>query len=165
MGIVKMPVLLKSEYSMIGKCLSISCSLHFDQELLIEAVEAIVIRLPLAQSWKVNLSNEAVFTSTTVGNCETEGEWLVWRINRITVQSVESRRQQFLSFSYKGFNGSWDRAQNFAFLEFETSSATVSGTRLRAIKIQSQKDPEEHEKLINYRSHYSARVAIRLVMS
>ena len=50
---------------MIGKCLSISCSLHFDQELLIEAVEAIVIRLPLAQSWKVNLSNEAVFTSTT----------------------------------------------------------------------------------------------------
>ena len=86
-----------------------------------------------------------------VGNCETEGDWLVWRINRITVQSVESRRQQFLSFSYKGFNGSWDRAQNFAFLEFETSSATVSGTRLRAIKIQSQKDPEEHEKLINYR--------------
>ena len=58
-------VLLKSEYSMTGKCLSISCSLHFDQELLIEAAEAIVIRLPLSQSWKVNLSDEAVFTSTT----------------------------------------------------------------------------------------------------
>ena len=106
--------------------------------------------LHIDYSW---LYNKLLDKPILVGHCETEGDWLVWRIGRIPVQSLESRRQQFLSFSFKGVGGTtWvDRAPNFAFLEFETSSATVSGTRLRAIKIQSLKDPNEHEKLINYR--------------
>ena len=57
--------MLKAEYSISGKCLSITCSLHFDLENQIEPIEAISIRLPFLRTWRAVLNDEATFISTT----------------------------------------------------------------------------------------------------
>jgi len=73
--------MLKAEYSISGKCLSITCSLHLDQEIQIEPIEAIIIRLPLLKSWRTILNDESAFMSTT-GNVQKIGNFnqivLIW---------------------------------------------------------------------------------------
>ena len=66
---------------------------------------------------------------------------------------MTSNTQQFLSFTFKGLQMvNYDReGLEHAILEFETCTASASGTRLRAISLESTRPRDEHEKLVNYR--------------
>lgn len=154
----KLPLTLKTEYTIFGSSISITSSLHLNKS---ENIKQLVIRFPILHSWKEAIK-ESTFTSITSGSYILEDRALLWKLNDIS--AVEAK-QEFMSVKFnpqkEHLSGKSMNQMKFCQLEFELDDTRLSGTVLRAVSLKTKNT--ETEKIINYRSYYTLRVGIHFI--
>jgi hypothetical protein len=154
----KLPLTLKTEYTIFGSSISITSSLHLNKN---ENIKQLVIRFPILHSWKEAIK-ESTFTSITSGSYVLEDRSLLWKLNEIS--AVEAK-QEFMSVKFnpnkEHLSAKSMNQMKFCQLEFELDDTRLSGTVLRAVSLKTKNT--ETEKIINYRSYYTLRVGIHFI--
>jgi hypothetical protein len=149
----RLPLTLKTEYTIFGNSISITSSLHLNE---IERIKNLVIRFPISHCWK-DAIKESTFNSITSGTYILEDRSLLWKLNEITNSDA---KQEFMSVKFSPPKLTILNTMKYCQLEFELDDTRLSGTLLKAISLKTKN--QEIEKNVNYRSYYTLRVGIQL---